>query len=123
MAKISKISTILVVFLLLIGASLALGESIEFVETKVSIDVLYSNFNDNDQDTITVSGQFTLKNLDTANDAVNLKATFNQLLFGYSANDINISLVPKNGTQVVTFTANVPHKQNFRKKKNLSTLI
>ena len=123
MAKISKISTILVVFLLLIGASLALGESIEFVENKVSIDVLYSNFNDNDQDTITVSGQFTLKNLDTANDAVNLKATFNQLLFGYSANDINISLVPKNGTQVVTFTANVPHKQDSGEKDIGSIII
>ena len=130
MANISKISTILVLFLLLIGASLALGESIEFVETKVSIDVLYSNFNDNDQDTITVSGQFTLKN-NAESLAENFQVSF-VLPTGYSVATIN-NVVPTNGhinitvpintTLAVPFTINVPHSQDSGVKDIGSIII
>ena len=108
MAKLNKLTISLVLFVLLL-ANIALA--VEVVDNKVEIDVLYSHFDDENQETtIAVNGQFSITSVEGEE---NLQAVFVGLPTGYSANTITNIDVPAGATPiVVSFTINVPHTRD-----------
>ena len=127
MVNLNKLTISLVLFVLLLAnIAFAVGENIEFVDSKVSIDVSYRNFGE-DQDTINVGGQFTLKN-NLGSDTSGLKAVFEFLTglptgsTGYNANDVTTDLLASE-TKTFSFTVNVPHKQDSGEEKIGSIII
>src|SRR3989344_1931693 len=108
MVNLNKLTISLVLFVLLL-TNIALA--VEVVDNKVEIDVLYSHFDDENQETtIAVNGQFSITSVEGEE---NLQAVFVGLPTGYSANTITNIDVPAGATPiVVSFTINVPHTRD-----------
>ena len=88
--------------------------NIDIVEDKVIIDADYSNFNNEDQDKITISGRFTISNTEANN--VTVQTTISGLPSDYSYDNIANVTVPANGTATVDFSVKAPHKEDSGEK-------
>ena len=108
-----KNNFILGIFVLLLLSVTAATAAIEITETSVTVDADYSNFNDEDQNTIsgTVSA-FTLKNTDTLADAVVTVSVSGFPSSKYSAEARDYTITAGSTLSVTDFKINIPQTQD-----------
>jgi hypothetical protein len=119
---VTKIAKTIFIGLMMISLILTLvSASVEIVDSEITLNVDYRNFNDEDQDILAVStNSFNLVNTDPVEKIVTLAAS--GLPSGYSADSKEIS-IPGNGTQSVTLTINATHENDGGNKSIGSVII
>jgi len=112
----AKLLLVLVLFSLLISLASA---NLEIVEQKAVLNVNYHDFQEDNQDTVDGTGQITLRNTGTEN--ITTQIAFSGLPINYNATAIIGINVNAGRTQTVSYTIQVPHKQDSG-EKNIGTL-
>jgi len=112
----AKLLLVLVLFSLLISLASA---NLEIVEQKAALNVNYHDFQRDNQDTVDGTGQITLRN--TGTEAVTAQVAFSGLPVNYNATTQTGINVNAGSTQTVSYTIQVPHKQDSG-EKNIGTL-
>jgi hypothetical protein len=95
--------------------AVSVSAAVTVVDGNAKFDADYGNFNDEDQDTIAEDGQFQILNSGDVDETITVKVE--NLLPGYSAKAIGDVTVTAGATQSVSFTINVPHKNDGGEKK------